>query len=340
MFAPAHHAGDALRGPGAQAARGAHDLQLPRPADQPGRRHAPADRRRRTRRYLETIAGALARLGAAHALVVSSDDGLDELSHLRADARRRGADGDARAATRSTPEDVGLDARRSRTSSSGGTPEVNAEIARRILAGERGAAARRRGAQRRRGDLRRRPRGRRSRRACAPPRRRSTPARRRAVLERFVAFTAAGRDGGLVGMNTLERIVDVDPRARSSGAASAVPLATLERAARSRAARTARSREALARPGISRDRRAQAPLAVGRARSARARRVDGDRPRLRARRRGGAVDPHRGPALRRLARRPARGARGDATCRSCARTSSSTPTSSTSRRPPAPTRSC
>ena len=32
------------------------------------------------RRYLETIAGAFARLGADHVLVVSSDDGLDELS--------------------------------------------------------------------------------------------------------------------------------------------------------------------------------------------------------------------------------------------------------------------
>ena len=35
----------ALRRPGAQGARRAHDLQLPRPADQPGRRHAPGDRR-------------------------------------------------------------------------------------------------------------------------------------------------------------------------------------------------------------------------------------------------------------------------------------------------------
>src|SRR5439155_9049320 len=31
-------------------------------------------------RYLETIAGALARLGVGRALVVSSDDGLDEMS--------------------------------------------------------------------------------------------------------------------------------------------------------------------------------------------------------------------------------------------------------------------
>ena len=39
--------------------------------------------------------------------------------------------------------------------------------------------------------------------------------------------------------------------------------------------------------------------------------VDRDRAGLRARRRGRAVDPHRAVPLRRLARRPARGARGD-----------------------------
>ena len=37
--------GHAVRGPGPQGARRPHDLQLPRPADQPGGRHAPADRR-------------------------------------------------------------------------------------------------------------------------------------------------------------------------------------------------------------------------------------------------------------------------------------------------------
>ena len=39
--------GHAVRGPGAQGAGGAHDLQLPRPADQPGRRHAATHRRLR-----------------------------------------------------------------------------------------------------------------------------------------------------------------------------------------------------------------------------------------------------------------------------------------------------
>ena len=45
MFAPAHHQATRFVVPGAQGARGAHDLQLPRAADQSGRRAAPADRR-------------------------------------------------------------------------------------------------------------------------------------------------------------------------------------------------------------------------------------------------------------------------------------------------------
>ena len=67
--------------------------------------------------------------------------------------------------------------------------------------------------------------------------------------------------------------------------------------------------EALSRPGHLADRRAQAPLAVGR-RDPRGRQLRRDRAGLRARRRGGGVGAHRGGALRRLARRPARGARG------------------------------
>ena len=62
-------------------------------------------------------------------------------------------------------------------------------------------------------------------------------------------------------------------------------------------------------PGRVADRRAQAPLAVG-GHDPRGRDGRRGRPGLRARRRGGAVDPHRAVPLRRLARRPARGARG------------------------------
>ena len=47
MFAPRHHAAMAHVHPGPQGARGADDLQLPRAADQPGRRRPAAARRRR-----------------------------------------------------------------------------------------------------------------------------------------------------------------------------------------------------------------------------------------------------------------------------------------------------
>jgi len=89
------------------------------------------------RRYLETIAGAFARLGAAHVLVVSSDDGLDELSTVAPSLVIEVRDGSIGQFTVSAA-DVGLDAA-APSDLRGGTPEVNAEITRKILAGERGA---------------------------------------------------------------------------------------------------------------------------------------------------------------------------------------------------------
>ena len=89
--------------------------------------------------------------------------------------------------------------------------------------------------------------------------------------------------------------------------------------------------DALHEPGHRRDRRVQAPLALG-GDAARGAGSARDRGRLRARRRGRAVGADRGAQLRRLARGSARGARRPASCRSCARTSSSTPTSCTRRR--------
>ncbi len=86
------------------------------------------------------------------------------------------------------PEEVGL-AAASYGDVAGGTPEANAEVTRRILAGEPRPAARPRRAQRRRGDLRRRARGHARARACAPPRRRSTPVRPRAALDALIALT-------------------------------------------------------------------------------------------------------------------------------------------------------
>ena len=89
MFAPLHHPAMQARRAGAQGARRAHDLQLPRPADQSGRRHAPGDRRlrpgaswRRWRRRWRSSA-------TESALVVSSADGLDEFSVSGADAGGR-----------------------------------------------------------------------------------------------------------------------------------------------------------------------------------------------------------------------------------------------------------
>ena len=58
--------------------------------------------------YLEVIAGALARLGARRALVVSSADGLDELSTSGA-THVVEVDGDGLRSYELTPEDVGLE---------------------------------------------------------------------------------------------------------------------------------------------------------------------------------------------------------------------------------------
>ncbi len=86
--------------------------------------------------FLEVIARALARLGAKKALVVSSDDGLDELSTAGA-TRVVEVDGGGLRTYEVVPEDVGL-SRSVYEDFSGGPPEANAETARRIFAGEHG----------------------------------------------------------------------------------------------------------------------------------------------------------------------------------------------------------
>ena len=88
--------------------------------------------------FLETIAGALARLGAAKALVVSSADGLDEMS-TSGTTRVVEVEGGEIHAYDIGPEDVGLP-RADPGAIGGGTPDVNAETTRRIFAGEKGAA--------------------------------------------------------------------------------------------------------------------------------------------------------------------------------------------------------
>jgi anthranilate phosphoribosyltransferase len=88
--------------------------------------------------FLETIAGALARLGAVKALVVSSADGLDEMS-TSGTTRVVEVDGEHVRSYEVTPEDVGL-ARAEPAALTGGTPDVNAQTTRRIFDGETGPA--------------------------------------------------------------------------------------------------------------------------------------------------------------------------------------------------------
>jgi anthranilate phosphoribosyltransferase len=88
--------------------------------------------------YLETMAGALALLGTRHALLFSSEDGLDELSVSATTHVVEVAGGELSSYT-ITPEEVSLE--RSPTEAvPGGDPAANAQIARRIFAGEAGAA--------------------------------------------------------------------------------------------------------------------------------------------------------------------------------------------------------
>ncbi len=88
--------------------------------------------------FLETIAGALARLGARKALVVSSSDGLDEMS-TSGTTRVVEVDDEELRSYDVAPEDVGLP-RAEPGAVAGGPPDRNAETARRIFAGERGPA--------------------------------------------------------------------------------------------------------------------------------------------------------------------------------------------------------
>jgi anthranilate phosphoribosyltransferase len=86
--------------------------------------------------FLDTIAGALAQLGAAKALVVSSADGLDEMS-TSGTTRVVEVDGPELRSYEVSPEDVGL-ARARPEELTGGTPDANAATTRRIFEGERG----------------------------------------------------------------------------------------------------------------------------------------------------------------------------------------------------------
>jgi anthranilate phosphoribosyltransferase len=88
------------------------------------------------RAYLDTIAAALGELGAHSALVVSSEDGLDEFSVCGATHVVELRDG-AIEGYELTPGQVGLEQAPPDVVRAG-TPERNAGIARRVLAGEPG----------------------------------------------------------------------------------------------------------------------------------------------------------------------------------------------------------
>ncbi len=88
--------------------------------------------------YLETMAGALALLGTEHALLVSSEDGLDELSISAPTTVVEVVESEIRRYSVS-PEDVSL-AVSPADAVPGGDPAFNAQTARRVFAGEAGAA--------------------------------------------------------------------------------------------------------------------------------------------------------------------------------------------------------
>jgi anthranilate phosphoribosyltransferase len=91
--------------------------------------------------FLETIAGALARLGVRRALVVSGEEGLDEVSTSAATHVVEVNGEEIRRYTLS-PQDLGIElADPADPLLSGGSPLQNAEVTRAVFAGERGARA-------------------------------------------------------------------------------------------------------------------------------------------------------------------------------------------------------
>jgi anthranilate phosphoribosyltransferase len=87
--------------------------------------------------YLERMAGALALLGTRHALLVSGEDGVDELS-ISAPTRVIEVCGGEIHSYSLTPQELGLE-RHPPEAVPGGDPDENARITRRIFAGEAGA---------------------------------------------------------------------------------------------------------------------------------------------------------------------------------------------------------
>jgi anthranilate phosphoribosyltransferase len=94
--------------------------------------------------FLETVAGALARLGVDRALVVASEDGLDEIS-IEAATKVVEVNGEEIRRYTLAPSDVGVELAsegdRDNHRAGGGTPQENAVVTRAILEGEHGAGS-------------------------------------------------------------------------------------------------------------------------------------------------------------------------------------------------------
>jgi anthranilate phosphoribosyltransferase len=91
------------------------------------------------RRYQETIAEALAGLGCEHALVVTADDGLDEIT-IAGRTRVIEVEGGGTSEWFIEPAELGIE-EAGLEAIAGGDPEENAATARAIFAGEQGPAA-------------------------------------------------------------------------------------------------------------------------------------------------------------------------------------------------------
>lgn len=91
--------------------------------------------------FLETIAGALAQLGARRTLVVAGEDGLDEVSTSAA-TRVVEVNGEQLTRYTLTPQEVGIElADPSDPLLDGGSPQENAQVARAVFAGEHSVRA-------------------------------------------------------------------------------------------------------------------------------------------------------------------------------------------------------
>ncbi|MGD0198790.1 MAG: anthranilate phosphoribosyltransferase [Solirubrobacteraceae bacterium] len=88
--------------------------------------------------YLETIAGALALLGVDRALIVASEDGLDEIS-ATGPTRVIEVNGERIERYTVAPADLGIESRAG-DGAEGGDPAHNAAVTRAVLAGQQGAA--------------------------------------------------------------------------------------------------------------------------------------------------------------------------------------------------------